>query len=101
MRHFDEEVLRITDIYNDAWSDNWGFVPVAEAEAHHMAGPALKLAILPALTFFVESDGEAVGCFVALPDLNQIFRHMHGRLTPWGVLRFFYQRRRTDTVRVA
>lgn len=99
MRHFDEEVLRITDIYNDAWSDNWGFVPITAAEAHHMAA-ALKLAIIPALTFFVEREGEAVGCFVTLPDLNQIFRHMHGRLTPWGLLRFFYQRHRTDTVRV-
>jgi GNAT superfamily N-acetyltransferase len=100
MRDFQAEVARITAIYNDAWSDNWGFVPLTDAEAQHMA-KTLKLAVIPELTILAEIDGELVGCFVAIPDLNQLFQHMHGHLTPWGLLRFWYRRRRLDTVRVA
>ncbi len=100
MRDLTTDVLHITRIYNDAWSDNWGFVPITEAEAQHMA-KSLKLAIIPDLTLLAEIDGEPVGCFVALPDLNQALRHMNGRLFPWGLLRFLYYRRRIDTVRTA
>lgn len=100
MRDFRTEVAHITDIYNDAWSENWGFIPITPAEAHHMAS-VLKLAVIPELTLLAEIQGEPVGCFVAIPDLNRIFRHLRGRLTPWGLLRFWYQRRRIDTIRVA
>ncbi len=100
MRDFTAEVLRITAVYNDAWSHNWGFVPITKAEAQHMA-KALKLAVIPEFTLLAEIDGEPVGCFVAIPDLNRLLRHMHGHLTPWGLLYFLSQRRRIDTVRVA
>jgi GNAT superfamily N-acetyltransferase len=100
MRDFQTDVGHITAIFNNAWSDNWGFVPMTDAEAQHMA-KTLKLAVIPELTLLAEIDGEPAGCFVAIPDLNQILRRLHGRLTPWGLVRFLYQRRRIDTVRVA
>ena len=100
MRDFRAEVVRISTIYNEAWSDNWGFVPITDAEAQHMA-QALRLAVMPELTLLAEIDGEPVGCFVAIPDLNQALRHTRGRLTPWSVVRFLYHRRRIDTVRIA
>jgi GNAT superfamily N-acetyltransferase len=100
MQDLRAEVGRITAVYNDAWSDNWGFVPITQAESLHMAS-ALKLAIMPELTLVAERDGEPIGCFVAIPDLHHILRHMNGRLTPWGLLRFLYQRRRIPIVRVA
>ena len=59
MRDFQAEVLRIVAIYNDAWSDNWGFVPITEAEARHMAQD-LRLAIIPQLALLAELDGEVV-----------------------------------------
>ena len=100
MRDFKADVYRITDIYNEAWSANWGFVPITEAEAEHMA-KSLKLAVIPELALIAEVDGEAVGCFVAVPDLNPALKRMHGRLTPWGLVSFLYHRYRTDTIRVA
>lgn len=100
MQDFTAEVGRVTAIYNDAWSDNWGFVPMTAAEAQHMA-KELRLAILPDLALMAEVDGEVVGCFIAIPDLNQIFQRLRGHLTPWGVVRFLRQRRRLDTVRIA
>jgi GNAT superfamily N-acetyltransferase len=100
MRDFRTEVARITAVYNEAWSDNWGFVPITDAEAQHLAS-TLKLAVIPELTLLAAIDGEDIGCFVAIPDLNQVLRRLNGRLTPWGLVRFLYQRRRIDTVRVA
>jgi GNAT superfamily N-acetyltransferase len=100
MRDFNAEVARITAIYNEAWSDNWGFVPITKAGAQHLA-KNLKLAVIPELALIAEVNGEPVGCFVAIPDMNQALQHLHGRLTPWGLLRFFYHRRRIDTLRVA
>jgi GNAT superfamily N-acetyltransferase len=99
MRHFAAEVARLTTIYNEAWSDNWGFVPITAPEVQHLAR-ALRLAVIPELTLLAEIDAEPVGCFVAVPDLNQALRHLRGRLTPWRVMRFLYQRRRIDTARV-
>ncbi len=100
MRDLTADVCRITDVYNDAWSANWGFVPITEAEAEHMA-KALKMAIVPELALIAEVDEEPVGCFVAIPDLNPALKRMGGRLTPWGLASFLYHRHRTDTIRVA
>jgi GNAT superfamily N-acetyltransferase len=100
MRQLKSDVLSITEIYNDAWGANWGFVPITEAEAHHMA-KELRLAIIPELALIAEVDGDPIGCCVAIPDLNHALRHLHGHLTPWGLVRFFYHRRRINTARVA
>lgn len=100
MRDFHAEVMRVTAIYNDAWSENWGFLPITDAEAQHLAQD-LRWAVMPELALLAELDGEEVGCFVAIPDLNQILQRLRGHLTPWGLARFWYQRRRLDTVRIA
>ncbi len=99
MRDFSAEVACIVEVYNDAWSDNWGFVPITDAEAWHMA-KELKAVVIPELTLLAEIDGQPVGSFVAIPDLNQALRLMNGHVTPWGLLRFSFHRRRIDTVRV-
>lgn len=100
MRNFHADVATVAAIYNEAWRDNWGYVPITDAEAHHMAKD-LKLAVIPELSLIAELEGQAIGCLIALPDLNQILQRMRGRLTPWGMVRFLYQRRRLDTIRVA
>jgi GNAT superfamily N-acetyltransferase len=100
MRELETEALRIAAIYNEAWSDNWGFVPITEAEARHLARQ-LKTAILPGLSLLAEVDGQAIACFVSIPDLNQVIRPLNGRATPWGLLSAWVRRRRLDTVRVA
>ena len=100
MKDFAADVRRITEVYNDAWSDNWGFVPITDAEAAHMA-KELKMAVIPEFTMLAEIDGEVVGCFVAIPDLNRALRHLNGRLTPWGLARFLIERRRINSIRIA
>jgi GNAT superfamily N-acetyltransferase len=85
MDRLEEEVRTVRDIYNDAWADNWGFVPMTEGELQQLADE-LKQIVDPEIVFFVEHEGEPVGFSVALPDINQALRHVpDGRLFPYGM----------------
>ena len=70
MKMFDAEVRTLVGIFNDAWSDNWGFVPFTQAEIDH-ASKAFGPVIVPELAVFVEVDDEAVAFIVALTNLNE------------------------------
>ena len=80
-----EDVNVAMDIFNDGWSDNWGFVPYTEAEAQKLAAD-LKQVLEPDLFLFAEEDGVPVAFSVLLPDLNQALVHVRdGRLVPTGL----------------
>lgn|SRR5262245_1310614 len=100
MRDMEADAFRIASIYNEAWSDNWGFVPITEAETLYLARN-LKEAVIPELSLLAETDGQPIACFVAIPDFNQILRRLRGRVTPWGLVRAALHRRRIDTIKVA
>ncbi len=70
MRNFAEESKRFQQLYNLAWSKNWGFVPLTEAELHHEA-KALKSIIDPKTVFFAEKEGRIIGAMLPIPDLNE------------------------------
>ncbi len=93
------EVGRFMDIYNEAWGDNWGFVPITEAEVAFQA-ENLKPILSEEWAMIAELDGEVVGAALTLPDVNQVLAGMGGRLLPFGWLRFLVGRRKIDRVRV-
>jgi len=101
MKELKAEVARVQEVYNAAWSRNWGFVPMTEAEFEHMASE-MKPVVDPELVLLAEKeDGEPVGFLLALPDLNRAFRHLpDGKLLPFGVFRFLWHRRKIDSLRV-
>lgn len=99
MDRFDEELAAAFEVYNRAWSENWGFVPMTKAQFRFTARN-LKPIIDPELALLAELDGEPVGLFLALPDINRILKKMNGRLWPFGWLRFLLGRRRLHHVRV-
>lgn len=70
MSQWPQEVERVKKIYNHAWEENWGFVPLTDAEIEHLAN-SLKPIIQPELALFVEVDGHPVGFALNLPDVNQ------------------------------
>lgn len=82
-KRYNEELATITDIFNDAWRDNWGFVPLSEIETDHLA-KSLKPLLDPRLASIVERDGEPVGFLVALPNLNEAIGGLDGKLLPLG-----------------
>jgi GNAT superfamily N-acetyltransferase len=78
-----EDACVMLDIFNDAWQDNWGFVPLAEAEWVETVSTLTK--IMPDdYIQIAEYDGEPVAFIVALPNLNEAARDLRGRLLPFG-----------------
>jgi hypothetical protein len=82
-KRYDEEIRTVTDIFNDAWCNNWGFVPLTPIETDHLA-KSLKPLLDPRITSIVEQDGKPMGFLVTLPNLNEAIRDLGGRLLPFG-----------------
>ncbi len=83
IHRWDEEVEAILDILNDAWSNNWGFVPFTAQEIAY-AGKKLKPIIRADLNLVAELDGRAVAFMLTFPDLNHVLRQIDGKLLPFG-----------------
>jgi GNAT superfamily N-acetyltransferase len=98
-RDLAEEVKRFVEIYNEAWHENWGFVPITAEEAEFQA-KNLKPILDERWTFIAERDGEVLGAALTLPDINQALAKLNGRLLPLGWLRFLLAQRKIDNVRV-
>lgn len=84
------EIRRMVDIYNDAWSGNWGFVPLTEPEAEEMA-TRMRMLLDQRLVRFAEVDGQAAGFIVVLPNINEAVRDLDGRLLPFGWARLLWR----------
>lgn len=93
------EVRRFMDVYNEAWGDNWGFVPITDAEVEFQA-KNLKQVLDENWTFMAEKDGEVVGAALTLPDINQVMAKLNGRLLPFGWAKFLLGKRKIDQLRV-
>lgn len=98
-REMAAEVRRFMDVYNEAWGDNWGFVPITDAEVEFQA-KNLKQVLSEEWTFMAEKDGEVVGAALTLPDVNQVMAGLNGRLLPFGWAKFLLGRRKIDRLRV-
>ena len=98
-RNLADEMRRFTDVYDEAWADNWGFVPPTEAEVEFHA-KLLKQVIDEKWAFVAEREGETIGVALTLPDINQVLAKMGGRLLPLGWLYFLRGKPRIDRVRV-
>ncbi|MBP2301123.1 dATP pyrophosphohydrolase [Azospirillum picis] len=83
MAEYRREIDALTAIFNDAWSGNWGFVPLTPEEIDHMA-KQLKPLINERLVWFAEVDGEPAAFAVCLPNLNEAVRDLGGSLLPFG-----------------
>jgi len=89
MKHFDEELERVKEVYNSAWLENWGFVPMTDREIDHMA-KQLKPAVNPNLVIFAEVGTQTVAFALAMPDVNIALKPIRGRLFPFGILRLLW-----------
>ena len=86
MSRFEAEFGMVMEIFNDAWSGNWGFVPFTDAELKHMA-KGLKPLLDPKLTAIAEHDGRPVAFGIMLPNLNEAIRDFGGKLLPFNWIR--------------
>jgi hypothetical protein len=95
---FDEEAQVILGLLNDAWSDNWGFVPLTESEIAY-AGRKLKPIIYEELVRVAEYDGEPVAFMITIPDMNELIRDLNGKLFPFGWAKLLWRLRKPRTER--
>ncbi len=89
LKNWDQEVSKIIEIYNDAWEQNWGFVPVGDKEFRHIAED-LKLVVEPSLALMAEVDGVPVAFSIAILNLNPIIKSIDGRLFPTGLFKLLW-----------
>jgi hypothetical protein len=99
LKDFDNEVKRIREVYNDAWSQNWGAVPMTDAEFILLA-QNLKPGVVPELLVIVEIDNLPAGVSLALPDYNQLFLKFNGRFGPIEMLRFVLNKKKIKEARL-
>jgi hypothetical protein len=89
-RQLKQELEVLRDIFNDAWYNNWGFVPFTEAEFADI-GELLTLLVDDDFVQIAEIDERPVAMIVALPNINEIIRDLKGRLLPFGWLRLLWR----------
>ncbi len=103
LRNWRAEAGRLREIYNEAWQDNWGFVPFTEKEFQFMA-KELKQLVVPEFTLIAEAGDEAAGFILCVPDINVALKKINGRLRtfglPIGLAKLLYHRSRVRTARL-
>ncbi len=101
MRRYEEDLGCIMAVFNDAWADNWGFIPMSQAEIRSLARD-LKPIVRPQSIAIAEMDGEAVAMAIGLPNVNEAIADLNGRLLPigWAKLLWRLKVRTTRTARV-
>jgi len=98
---FEEEAALIIGILNDAWADNWGFIPLTQPELDDV-GVKLKPIVFNDLIRIAELDGEPVAFMITLPDLNEVIAPLNGNLFPfgWAKLLWWLRKPKVRTMRV-
>lgn len=89
-KRMEDDVRTIVDIFNDAWSRNWGFVPMSAAEINAMARN-LKPVLQRDMVWIGSFDGRPAAMIVALPNLPEALRGLDGRLLPFGWAKFLWR----------
>ncbi|MBL4854941.1 MAG: hypothetical protein JKY25_11970 [Robiginitomaculum sp.] len=87
---FMEEVQLAMNIFNDAWSDNWGFVPFSDVQIKHMANE-LKPIIIPDFFWVCEYKGEPAAFILMVPNINEAIEGLDGKLLPFGWAKLLYR----------
>jgi len=100
-RRLRRELDVFAETYNEAWADNWGFVPYGSDDLDTYAG---DLQLVFDRNWFMVAEkvdtGESVGVAITVPDINQVLKRMNGRLLPLGWWHFLRRRKIIDRVRV-
>jgi GNAT superfamily N-acetyltransferase len=99
-KDFDREAGLAWEVYNEAWEDNWGFVPFSRKEFDYLCKD-LKQIVDPHFAFAAEVNGEPAGIALALPDYHEIFKRIpNGRLLPTGIFKLLTGAKKLHTARV-
>jgi GNAT superfamily N-acetyltransferase len=98
-RHLRRELDEFAQVYNAAWSQNWGFVPYSKQD---LDAYAIDLQLVYARDWFMiaEQDGKTIAMAITIPDIHQVYKKMKGRLLPLGWWYYLTRGRIIDRVRI-
>ncbi|MEO6549702.1 MAG: hypothetical protein ABIN94_17000 [Ferruginibacter sp.] len=100
LKDFKNEVQKILKVYNAAWEDNTGFVPMTDEEFKYLAKD-LKMVLDKDFALIAEHNGEVIGFALAIPDINQVLiKIKRGRLLPTGIFKLLLGKKNINYVRV-
>jgi hypothetical protein len=99
LRHFDEELKIVKEIYNQAWSKNWGFVPMTDEELN-LTAKELKPLVVSELILFAYWGKDPIAFSVSLPDYYEVLKHLNGKIGLLGAIKFLYYSRKINKIRV-
>jgi GNAT superfamily N-acetyltransferase len=100
LKDFKNETVKLREVYNKAWDQNTGFVPLTDDEFDYLAKD-LKLILDPDFALVAEQDGNIVAFGLALPDYNQIFKTIkRGRLFPTGIFKLLFNKKKISRIRI-
>jgi GNAT superfamily N-acetyltransferase len=100
LKEMKSEIKIIKDIYNQAWKNNWGFIPLSDEEFEAL-GNDLKMIIDTDFAHIAEIKGEPVAFSVGLPNINEILKDMNGKLFPFGIIKLLWKKRKLNSLRTA
>jgi len=95
----DSEFDLIREIYNGAWSDNWGFVPLSDHEMRDIQKNVMKF-VDPDMVFFIDYEDEPAAFCVIFPDMNPLLKRLNGRIGLSGLLKYLLYRREINGLRL-
>ncbi|MCA9562138.1 MAG: hypothetical protein KC561_01555 [Myxococcales bacterium] len=90
MKNIDREVQIMQDIFNEAWINNWGYLPLTSSEVKKMSQD-LKLILDPEAAIIAEVNGDPAGICFCLPNLNEVIQDLDGKLFPTGLLKVLWR----------
>jgi GNAT superfamily N-acetyltransferase len=90
LTHLEEDLQIVRDIFEDAWSQNWGFIPFTEEEFRHL-GKDLKQLVPPDFVQIAEVEGVPAAMIVVFPNINEAIADLNGRLLPFGWLKLLWR----------
>ncbi|HWZ14039.1 MAG TPA: GNAT family N-acetyltransferase [Mucilaginibacter sp.] len=100
LKNFKQEAAKLREVYNSAWDQNTGFVPLNDEEFDHLAKD-LKLILDTDFALVAEQDGKIVGFGLALPNFNEVLiKVKRGRLLPTGIFQILMNRRKIKSIRI-
>jgi hypothetical protein len=99
-RHLRRELEHFGELYNEAWANNWGFVPYSKEDLDAYAQELHLVYDKPWFMVAENREGETVGIAMTIPDVNQVLKRMNGRVLPFGWWRFLRRRRVIDRCRI-
>jgi hypothetical protein len=99
IKNMSRDIQFIREIYNDAWSRNWGFVPFTDEEIDHL-GADLKQIVIEEFVLLAFKDDRPIGFLLCIPNINEILiKNRSGRLFPTGIIKLLTGMKKIKTVR--